>query len=74
MKPEKYIKTFDMDGLQNYCRDMADYQKQVMNSNIDKAEAFYNGYKAATNNLLQILTAGNYQVERESEANENVGR
>ena len=55
-------KTFDMEKLLNYLRDMRDMQGNEKVKVIAKAESFFSGYCEAINDIENILKASNYQV------------
>jgi hypothetical protein len=56
---------YDLEGLEEYFRDLIEGKEQSMRMTVAKAEAYLDGYKEALYAVAGILSSGNYRVMEE---------
>jgi len=63
---DKKAATYDVKGLGEYLRSLAELKEHEKRVTIAKAEAYCNGYCDALYAVASILEASNYRVKEES--------
>ena len=59
-------KTFDIEGLDRYLRDMREFQLEEKVKKEREARNYFEGYEKAINDVQRILNSSNYEIKEDS--------
>ena len=58
-------KTLDIEGIENYLRDIGDLKQQEMVRLKTNAESYYSGYRDGVSTAISMMKSSNYEVEED---------